>query len=72
MRVTPVSSSAGSGAASSSTVSPVSVICVPKRMRAAVLDPPLPSLCSTSATVLAAVPGEALSPSRSSTSTTMR
>ena len=41
-------------------------------MRAAVLDPPLPSLCSTSATVLAAVPGEALSPSRSSTSTIMR
>ncbi|MFR1190246.1 MAG: hypothetical protein ACLSDI_07185 [Oscillospiraceae bacterium] len=45
---------------------------MPNRMRAAVLDPPLPSLCSTSATVLAAVPGEALSPSRSSTSTTMR
>ena len=38
-------------------VSPVSIICALKRMRADVLVPPLPSLCSTSATVLAAVPG---------------
>jgi len=71
MLVTPLPAG-GSGASSSSAVSPIVVICAPNRMRAAVLDPPLPSLCSTSATVLAAVPGEALSPSRSSTSTTMR